>query len=107
MENTFEHFSDDQLLIFIAKNCPEGSLLNAVDELADRMLFYRTIVADLADQSGKSLEEFAEWLFDDEPDPESMSLEDLQAYYDDLVAEKKEEGRRQELIKKIKELTKE
>ena len=107
MENTFEKFSDEQLFCFIAKNCPEGSLLNAVDELADRMLFYRALVGDMANQSGKSLEEFTKWLFDDEPDPENMSLEDLQAYYDELVAEKKEEGRRQELIKKIKELTKE
>ena len=58
MSNTFQNYSDDQLLDYLENNCPEGKLFDAVDELATRMGFYQTIVTEMANQGGRTLEEF-------------------------------------------------
>ena len=109
MSNTFEKYSDDQLFDYLESNCPEGKLFEAFDELATRMEFYRLIVTDMANQGGMTLDEFIKYFDsdDEEPDLESMSLAELQQYYQEQVAKKKEDAARQELIKKIKELNKE
>ena len=112
MSNTFQNYSDDQLLDYLENNCPEGKLFDAVDELATRMGFYQTIVTEMANQGGRTLEEFLHYfegieeVEEEENDLESMSLSELQQLHDRLVAERNLETQRQELIKKIKELTK-
>lgn len=112
MSNTFQNYSDDQLLDYLENNCPEGKLFDAVDELATRMGFYQTIVTEMANQGGRTLEEFLHYfeeieeVEEEENDLESMSVSELQQLYEKLVAERNRETQRQELIKKIKELTK-
>lgn len=110
MENTFEKFSDEQLFCFIAKNCPEGSLFNAVDELADRYEFCKQTLKLFAESYGMDLEEFLAWLYgeDDaaepEPELESLSLEELTSLYEKVRAEHADETKRKDLIAAIKAL---
>ena len=110
MENTFKKFSDEQLFCFIAKNCPEGSLLNAVDELADRYEFCKQTLKLFAESYGMDLEEFLAWLYgeDDaaepEPELESLSLEELTSLYEKVRAEHADETKRKDLIAAIKAL---
>ena len=106
MAKAFEKFTDDELYKFLAVNCPEGQLLEACDELVERFEFYKTVLTELANQGGRTLEEFISYVW---PDDEKFTLEDmsltaLNELYSELKAEQDREVQRQDLIKKIKEL---